>query len=57
MVGKLFLIKEFRTDPNAIWRSYYCIKKEKMKNFNLGLLEINVGFDNERRITSTNDKP
>ena len=56
--SKFFLVEEFCGDPDAVWSSLYIIKKRNDEKFYFGpVWDFDLGFDNDRRLTPTNDKP
>ena len=56
--SKFFLVEEFCGDPDAVWSSLYFIKKRNDDKFYFGpVWDFDLGFDNDQRLTPTNDKP
>ena len=56
--SKLFLVEEFCGDPDAVWSSFYFYKKRNDDKFYFGpVWDFDLGFDNDQRLTPTNDKP
>ena len=56
--SKFFLVEEFCGDPDAVWSSCYFIKKRNDDKFYFGpVWDFDLGFDNDQRLTPTNDKP
>ena len=56
--SKFFLVEEFCGDPDAVWSSFYFIKKRNDDKFYFGpVWDFDLGFDNDQRLTPTNDKP
>ena len=56
--SKFFLIEEFCGDPDAVWSSFYLTKKRNDDKFYFGpVWDFDLGFDNDQRLTPTNDKP
>ena len=56
--SKFFLVEEFCGDPDAVWSSFYLTKKRGDDKFYFGpVWDFDLGFDNDQRLTPTNDKP
>ena len=56
--SKFFLTEEFGGDPDAVWSSCYFYKKRGDDKFYFGpIWDFDLGFDNDQRLTPTNDKP
>jgi hypothetical protein len=56
--SKFFLVEEFCGDPDAVWSSCYFVKKRNDDKFYFGpVWDFDLGFDNDQRLTPTNDKP
>lgn len=56
--SKFFLVEEFCGDPDAVWSSCYFYKKRNDDKFYFGpVWDFDLGFDNDQRLTPTNDKP
>ena len=56
--SKFFLVEEFCGDPDAVWSSFYVTKKRGDDKFYFGpVWDFDLGFDNDQRLTPTNEKP
>ena len=56
--AKFFLVEEFCGDPDAVWSSCNFYKKRGDDKFYFGpVWDFDLGFDNDQRLTPTNDKP
>ena len=56
--SKFFLVEEFGGDPDAVWSSCYFYKKRGDDKFYFGpIWDFDLGFDNDQRLTPTNEKP
>ena len=56
--SKFFLVEEFCGDPDAVWSSCYFYKKRNDDKFYFGpVWDFDLGFDNDQRLTPTNEKP
>ena len=56
--AKFFLVEEFCGDPDAVWSSCNFYKKRGDDKFYFGpVWDFDLGFDNDQRLTPTNNKP
>ena len=56
--SKYFLVEEFSGDPDNVFSSFYFTKERNDDKFYFGpVWDFDLGFDNDRRLIPTSDKP
>ena len=56
--SKYFLVEEFSGDPDNVFSSFYFTKERNDDKFHFGpVWDFDLGFDNDRRLIPTSDKP
>ena len=56
--SKYFLVEEFSGDPDNVFSSFYFTKERNDDKFYFGpVWDFDLGFDNDRRLIPTSEKP
>ena len=56
--SKYFLVEEFSGDPDNVFSSFYFTKERNDDKFHFGpVWDFDLGFDNDRRLNPTSEKP